>query len=452
MPRDIAVVGAGLTGLVLAWRLGQQGHTVTVFEPQAQVGGLSTWESYGEFDWDRFYHVILPSDRHLIALIRELGLGDQLHWQRTYTGYFVNRQLYSISSNLEFLRFPPLTLWNKFRLAWTMWYGSKINDWRTLEKISVRDWLVKVSGPDNYEKLWKPLLLAKLGSAHERVSAVFIWAYIKRMFSARDKTASAEHLGYVGGGYKAVLTALLQAIEAQGGRVHTGSAVEQIGSDANRALSLTGPDGTRSFDEVILTCPTSVLPKLVDPALLQVTPGHGEVEYLGVVCVILVTDKPIVPYYVVNIADSKVPFTGVIGMSSVIGTEHTAGKHITYLPRYLPAGDPEFEQSDEQFRQRFLQGLSYMLPDFDPAGIVSTHVHRAAKVQPLQVIDYSKRVPTVKTAHSSLYVVNTSQFVNATLNNNEVVRAVEQFVRQHRPDTDASDPALLPDRPMATSS
>ena len=70
-----------------------------------------------------------------------------------------------------------------------------------------------------------------------------------------------------------------------------------------------------------------------------------------------------------------------------------------------------------------------MLPAFDPDEIESVHINRAFKVQPLQVIDYSRLVPRVATMHPDFFVLNTSQFMNATLNNNEVIRAVDDFLR-----------------------
>ena len=66
----------------------------------------------------------------------------------------------------------------------------------------MEDWLLKLGGKSTYEKLWKPLLLSKLGENYKRISAVFIWAYIKRLFSARDSSLNKEQLGYVSGGYK----------------------------------------------------------------------------------------------------------------------------------------------------------------------------------------------------------------------------------------------------------
>jgi hypothetical protein len=79
----------------------------------------------------------------------------------------------------------------------------------------------------------------------------------------------------------------------------------------------------------------------------------------------------------------------------------------------------------------FLAGLRVMFRDFDSIAIESVHINRAVKVQPLQVLDYSRLVPTITTGHPGFFVLNTSQFASNTLNNNEVIRCVDEFVRRH---------------------
>ena len=423
----LAIVGAGLMGMALAQKLANDGHQVTVFENADQMGGLNTWHNYGPFIWDRFYHVILPSDTQLITLLRELGMEPDLQWNRTYTGFFVNNRLHSISSNLEFLRFPLLSFVAKIRLGWTLFYASRVNNWNRLEKITVEDWLTKISGKNNYQIFWKPLLLAKLGSSHTRVSAVFIWSYIKRMFSARDRSANAEHLGHVKGGYKSIFEKLKTDIEGKRGEIRVNQAVTGISVSSEDKILVEIGDLTECFDQVILTSPTNVLRKLLDPSLLKISNSTSQVEYLGVVCVILITRQSLSPFYVINIADDTIPFTGVIGMSNVISPENTAGYHLTYLPRYLLSTDAELQKPDEYFKETFIAGLQHMFPEFDTASIIDVHVNRAFKVQPLQVLDYSSNVPKTETQHKNIHVLNTSQFVNATLNNNEVIGAVNRF-------------------------
>lgn len=417
-------------GMALARRLALAGHSVDVFERDKQLGGLATHQDFGGFYWDRYYHVVLPSDRHLIGFIKDIGLSDELRWQRTLTGFYVDEKMHSISSSLEFLRFPLLSLVDKARLAWTMLYSSRIDNWQRLEKVPVEDWLIRVSGRTTYEKMWRPLLLAKLGENYTRASAVFIWSYIKRLFSARDSSASKEQLGHVTGGYKMIFERLSEIIVKAGGEVATDVEVTGI-VPAGSGINIQIGDDTKRYDKVVCTSPVPVLKKLTDPSLLRVGEADGQVDYLGVVCMVLVTRKPVVPYYVVNIADQDIPFTGVIGMSNVVPEEHTGGRYLTYLPKYVLSTDDWLRKSDAEVEEQFLRGLKAMLPDFDETSVESIVINRARQVQPLQVIDFSNKVPTVDTLHKDFFVLNTAQFLNATLNNNEVIGAVENFVNDH---------------------
>jgi hypothetical protein len=71
-----------------------------------------------------------------------------------------------------------------------------------------------------------------------------------------------------------------------------------------------------------------------------------------------------------------------------------------------------------------------MFPDFDDADIVSARIHRAERVQPLQVKGYAGLVQSARTRSGRFFVVNTAQFVHSTLNNNEVIRAVDLFMEE----------------------
>ena len=198
----------------------------------------------------------------------------------------------------------------------------------------------RLGGRATYEKIWKPLLLAKLGENYQRVSAVFIWSYIKRMFSAREGSARKEQLGHVAGGYKTVFDRLEQSIRIAGGILRTEVTVSQISPRVGGGLSINCENRTEHFDKVIFTSPVNVLRQVADASLVKLDDRGNEVEYLGVICMVLVTRKPLVPYYVVNIADQRIPFTGIIGMSNLVNTEETAG-----LARHFPAQVRGFHQS-----------------------------------------------------------------------------------------------------------
>ncbi len=426
----VAIVGGGFMGLTLAHKLSRINVVAKVIERDGQVGGLATYHNYGKFYWDRFYHVILPTDEYLIDLIEELGLGSELCWQRTYTGYYEKGNFYSVSNLKEFLLFPPLNIIDKIRLAITLYYGSKINNWKRLETISVVDWLIKIGGKKTFQKFWKPLLLAKLGDNYSKVSAVFIWTYIKRLFHARDASSRKEHMGYVKGGYKTILERMTDNIQARGSEIILNADVKSIVADPAGGLMINYNGKVEHFDKVIFTAPLKVLKKVASANLYELSKGEKEVEYLGVICMVLITRKPVSPYYVLNISDNQIPFTGVIGMSSLVDLDQTSGEFLTYFPKYITSDDPIWSKTEDELKQLFIKGAKLLYPQLSDNDIVSIHINKAMKVQPLQVIDYSKTIPEIQTNHPDFYVLNTSQFVNDTLNNNTVTKHVSRFMEK----------------------
>src|SRR5256885_16119809 len=142
----VGIIGGGFTGLTSAFYLLRAGAKVTVLEAGAQPGGLGPFHNFGPFFLDKFYHCILTSDSALLQLLDDLGLTNELHWTETKTGFFVSGKIHSMSSALDFLRFPPLSLWQKIRLGVGIVYAARIREGRSLESRLASEWLVQIFG------------------------------------------------------------------------------------------------------------------------------------------------------------------------------------------------------------------------------------------------------------------------------------------------------------------
>jgi len=370
----------------------------------------------------------VPTDGSLINLIKDIGLESQLKWSRSFTGYYVNKAFHSLNSPKEFLLFPLLNLWDKIRLVFTIFYGGRIRNWKKLEKITVKDWLVRMGGQKNFTKFWEPLLLAKLGENYKRVSAVFIWTYIKRLFKAREHPVEKDYMGYVSGGYKTFFDRIQQLLTEKKSSVLLNSTVKSIRSLEDGGIVVHYDDHEEVFDKLVFTAPLNVLEQVTTPDLCEIVKNNQPIEYLGVVCMVLVTKKPLTPFYVLNMGDPNTPFTGVIGISSLVDQEQTAGEYITYFPKYIPADHEYWKMTDGAIEEKFMAGVKDLYPDFKQEDVVGTHINRAFKVQPLQVLNYSQIIPKIETKHPDFYVLNTSQFVSDSVNNNFVVTHVNSFM------------------------
>ena len=144
-PVSIAVVGGGMLGLTLALRLAQRNCAVTLFESAPSLGGLTASHQYNGITWDRFYHVIEAGDDHILALLHELGLADDLVWGVTKTNFFDGKSLYPLNDVIDYVRLPVLNMLDKARLGLNIVYGATVRDGLALEAISAEQWLVRWS-------------------------------------------------------------------------------------------------------------------------------------------------------------------------------------------------------------------------------------------------------------------------------------------------------------------
>ena len=214
-------------------------------------------------------------------------------------------------------------------------------------------------------------------------------------------------------------------------------------------MELTTPRGRFHFDQVIATIPSRrfllMAPQLAPEYARKLT----EVKYLGVVCFVLLLKRRLSPYYVLNLTEESLPFTGVIEMTNLVSLSETAGYHLVYLPKYTVPGDPS------SMRRKASCGRASE-KDFDEYARTS-RTPRSKRgiysvsdlVQPIPVLNYSDIVPEMSTNIDGLFLANTTQIINSNLNNNAMVkianRAVQLVLKKysntglsaHRPVSDA---------------
>lgn len=416
-------------GMTLASRLLEQDQEVTIFESAGTPGGLtSSWE-IDNFTWDKFYHVILMSDLHTRAIIKQIGIEKDFKWVETKTGFYAGGKLYSMSNLLEFFKFPPINIIDKFRLGVTIFVASKIKNWRKLEKIPVERWLNRWSGKRVFNKIWLPLLKAKLGDYYKQTSAAFIWATIQRMYAARKTGLKKEMFGYISGGYDKINKAFARYLIEKGAHFKLNAKVIKIAkSDKGITVDLTSEKGIY-FDKVISTLSAWPSVKIAPELPAWEVEKHTAIKYLGVVCPSVVLKEAVSPYYVTNIIESWPPFTGIIEMTALIDREEINGKHLVYLPKYVAPGHELFDKEDDKVEQDFLDALLEMYPHLNKEDVLTSKTAKARLVFALPTLDYSSRVPGIKTSIPNYYIINSSQIINGTLNVNETIQVAEKKLK-----------------------
>lgn len=377
--------------------------------------------------WDKFYHVILQSDSFTHALLQDLGLAGDFVGVTTKTGFYTDGRLYSMSNSWEFLKFPPLGVWSKFRLGRTISHAAKVKDWKALEQISVVDWLTQLSGRKTVEKIWLPLLKSKLGDAYKVASAAFIWATIQRMYAARRSGMKKELFGYVRGGYGRIVDRFVEQLAERGVKLRANAAVARIDSEGQPRVELASGERL-DFDRVICTAVPPLVPKLIPNLTDYENDLLNGVRYQGIVCASVLLRKPLDRFYVTNITDGWVPFTGVIEMSALVDRAEFGGNHLVYLPKYVAPDDPVMTEPDASIRERFTAALERMYPHFKRADVLAFQIARVKNVFAVPTLNYSERLPPMATSLPGVYLVNSAHIVNGTLNVNETLQLAERAV------------------------
>ncbi|HQY94374.1 NAD(P)/FAD-dependent oxidoreductase [Caldilinea sp.] len=418
-----AIVGGGIMGITLAYYLARAGVAVEVFEASAALGGLAGPLTLPDgVEVDRFYHAILPSDAHLNALCAELGIADQLRFKETRTGFYYNRAIYSMNNIVEFLKFPPLGWIDRLRLGITVLAAQRVRDWQELEGVSVEEWLIRLGGKNTYQNIWRPMLAAKFDGDFRNVPATWIWSRLVRVKSTRQGASQREGAGHIIGGYITLIKAMAQQIEAAGGRIHLATPVQEVCIEGNRATGVRLADGVHTFDAVAVTSQVPIFKRLIPGAAPEYHEFLGKTDYLGIVCPLLVLERPLTGYWTLNITDERIPFTGVIETTAYIDPLLVGGHSLVYLPKYTAPGSTLSDQSDAEIRSMWMENLHAMFPAFDEATVRYFLVHRERYVEPLHGLNSAHLIPAVETPVRSLFLVTTAQIYPALTNGESVSR------------------------------
>ncbi len=417
-------------GICLGYYLARAGVQVEIFEASPVLGGLAGPMVLADgTNIDRFYHAILSSDAHLRALAEELGIADQLRFRETKMGFYYKGRIHPMNNMLDFLRFPPLGWIDRFRLGVTVLAAQLVRDWRKLEGINVEQWLVQLGGRNTFENIWKPMLKAKFDGSFANTPATYIWSRLVRIKSARSGANQKEEAGHLIGGYPTLMKALAEKIEAAGGKIHLSTPVQEVVLRDGRARGLRLADGEREFSAVAVTMQTPVFQKLIPAAQPDYREYLGKTDYIGIVCPLLVLDRPLTGYWTVNITDDSIPFTGVIETTAYIDPCYVGGHHLVYLPKYTAPGSRWARLSDEEIRSTWLENLQRMFPDFNEAWVRYFLIHRERYVEPLHPLNSTNLIPAVQTPVAGLYLATTAQIYPALTNGESVSRHAADSAR-----------------------
>ncbi len=393
----IGVVGGGLAGLAAAYRLQRAGRDVRVFEAAPAPGGLAaTYETAGD-RIEAYYHHLSKSERTIVELAEELGVGDRIEWRIGENAYYVDGVAHPLDTPWQIAAYPYLSIYDKFRLA-ALTLGIDVrggrprrdtyDDIEAFEDVQVTEFLLEHTTRGVYEHFFEPLLDAKFGDRKADVSAAWLLGRIR--FRGERDLLRGEVLGYIDGGFGVLVDALLEAVGRD--RIETRTAATELSFSSGDAAdtqqrsveSLTirrrpGDDtetlSRHDVDAVVVATMPDVLESLI---------GYEcGIDFQGSVCALVSMEEQLLDTYWLNVADDA-PFGALIEHTNFVPPERYGGEHLLYVASYLQ--DPEDELwrlDDDELESLWLEGIESLFPAFDREVVTDVRISRNHKTAPV---------------------------------------------------------------------
>jgi protoporphyrinogen oxidase len=446
----IAVIGAGVAGLVAAHRLSREGHDCDVYERWPGLGGQAATLDVGAgHRLERYYHHLFTSDRHIRALYDELGLPGELEWRPSSVAIFAEGRSWPFTTPLDLLRFRPLGLPSRVRMGLAVvMLQRRHREVAPFEGMSAQAWVEKAMGREAWEKVWGPLLRGKFGSRAGDISAAWLWSKLTVRRQIKGKEARQELLGYPRGSWELLYERLQESVEAAGGRVLIDRPAARLDHDgAGGLLVAPGAPGsfrrgydpsrfesggeTERYDGVLATVPSDIFERLLSPGLEQrlgrdFLDRVRAAEYQTALTLLLELDRRFSPFYWTNVADRELPFVGLVEHTNFIEPARYGGRRFLYVANYLEPGNELLSLGPDELLEAYESGLRKVNPGFAREWVKRMWLHSEPAAQPVVTVGYQRRIPPLESGVPGLVLANTTQVYPEDRGTNYAVRLGEQ--------------------------
>ena len=425
----VDIIGAGVSGLATAYYLSKSTKNVhiRVWEKDDRPGGLaSTFNFEKNFVVEKFYHHIFKGDTALISLIEDLGLSKDLYWQPASTGSYYLDQPYRLSSPVDLLKFKPIPLISRIRMGMMVVIARFIKDWKQLDDITAKEYIIKYAGKKVYEIVWEPLLKGKFGGHADTVSAAWIWSKFVDRGSSRNKQGF-ELLGYLSGGQGKIYQKIVDELISDGHEVNLNTSISRIEINDNKNVkSIVTNDKRYETDLVVSAAQTPDLVKILPDAAGEYIDQLNKIEFLSNVCLVLTLKKSLSKFYWTNVTDPEAPFVGIIEQTKWVDKKEYNNNNLVYISSYVPQGDKKLKMDPEDLLEYYIPYIKKLFPEFTRAEVNKFTKWTAPYTQCIVNTGYRHIIPKIQSPINNLLVCTMAQIYP---NDRQVSNGVEKAIK-----------------------
>ncbi|HLZ69717.1 MAG TPA: NAD(P)/FAD-dependent oxidoreductase [Dehalococcoidia bacterium] len=394
--RAIGVIGGGALGLGAALRLAEAGRRVVVIEREAELGGLAAGFRPGADSaatLEKFYHHIFRTDRTIIRMIQQLGLGDRLEWKQPVTASLRNGRVYPMSLG-GILRFDAIPIADRLRFGLMLAALKLTPGERPFAGKTAAGWSRRVAGPRAYAALIEPILEGKFGGRANEIAMGWLWS----RFHERSLA-----LGYLRGGFQQLYDALGERVRALSGEIVLDTAATRICSH-DGGVQVETNAGAYAFERLIVTAPQRVFERMAEGLPESWARRYPGPDFYDAQVLILALDRRLSDSYWISVGDPGYPFLVLVEHTNFMPAADYGGRHLVYLGNYLPPEHPLLREDEAGLFEEFLPAIRRLNPSFDPAWVRQRWLFHAPFAQPIVTGGYLRRLPPLRTPLPGVYL------------------------------------------------
>ncbi|MFH1827172.1 MAG: FAD-dependent oxidoreductase [bacterium] len=401
----VAVLGGGFAGISAGFYISKKGHRVTLFEQETVLGGLATGFKQHNWDWylERTVHHWFTNDNNIFSFAKDIGFKKiSIKSPITASLYLSNTNNYRIiplDNPQDFLKFPYLNIWQKFKTALILIFLKITPNFFLLEKVTAEDFLKKSMGKKAWEIMWKEMFRKKFGKYAGNILASFIWARINKR---------TKKLAYPVGGFQSIIKLSEDKLSLLNVNVKKGTRVEKINKKNAKVFIYTSNKEIEEFDAVVSTLPTPILIKISKEIFpKKYLKKLSKIKHNHAISLILELKKPFLgKTFWVNNTDPNNPIMGIFEHTNFIDKKHYGGNHLLYVGNYVDFENPLIKMSNKEVFRWYFKYLKKINPNIKKGDILNHFVFKGLYAQPIFDKSFLKNKPDFKTPIKNFYIAN----------------------------------------------
>jgi protoporphyrinogen oxidase len=318
--KRVIIIGGGITGLSVAWKLSEKDYEVTVIESDKSIGGLAKSVKIENYFFDIGPHSFVAEDKEVFKKVMDLFEEEpseipnvkrsvKLLFKDKYVDYPL-----SAKSILQMGFLPPILCSLSFAKSYidtfisTLFIKKKEN-----QNLTVKQWAVNNFGNYLYINFFKPYTeqfwKIKTSELSHRVipsgKKLDFARTLKHLLTNKYLELSKIEPGklslvqreslpsyYPKKGFGEIANRISEQIKNNGGEIHISHEVDKIIVNSNNFFDVKTKDKTFSADFVISTIPLNrVITKIKPLHETKIIRSAKKLKYLSLIMLYLITKK-----------------------------------------------------------------------------------------------------------------------------------------------------------------